>query len=328
MVFTVTPGNLQWFGIAKETVSGVAQATPTLFFGVNNPKFTPKPTVLVDQTLRGNMGMDQQQIQGMTFDEIAGQTFIYSDSAYALLLAMFGNPDTIVGAADPYAHSTSLYNAQATGAQPSTYTTFLYHGNGKVRQTPGCVLTDLKVDIKVEQIPTIDFTFNGLPGAWIAAPTNTPSTVQPMPTWTAVISVAGNTISKYSQITCDYKRGTKPLPVLNGSQSPIAIYAGEMSVALNLDAVYQGGLADNDVANLIANTQPAITVAISPAGDAVHTLTLQHSVCAYDTVTPGGTNSGWMTVQSTLKALTNATDGLGGASPAKVTYRSAQSTAY
>lgn len=323
------PGNLQWLGIAKETTYNTPATTPTFFIPVDSPQWTPTTTALTDQSLRNSMATDFSQIQGMRYDVASYTTHIYSETAYLAMLAILGNPDTVTGAADPYTHSTSLLN-QGTNknGQPNSWTLWMQLANGKTVQISGAVVVEAKVTVAADGLPTIDMTWNGMPGAFTTAPANTPADIEPFPAWTGSITVAGVSLDKYSSIELDYKRGTKPIPVLNGTQAPLAIYAGEFSVSINLDGVFQG-TTDNDITDFLANTQPAIIVSIHPEDDAVHTLTFQHSLCAYDSSAPQGTNSGWVTVQSVLKALANTTDALDGSfSPVQVTFVSAQSTAY
>jgi hypothetical protein len=304
------PGNLQWFGIKKEVTYGTAQAVPDTWIPVDTPKWNAKINPLVDQAMRGYMGADFQQQQGMRYDEITYKTFIYADTVYPHFLSMLGNPDTVTGTTAPYTHKTSLYNGTGTdAAQPVSYTGFFFHPSGKVVQVPGLQMVSLKIDVKADELPTLEVTWNGMPGTFITAPANTPGALAPMPAWTAAITVGGVAMSKYSDVSFEFKRGTKPIPVLNGTQSPLAIYAGELTVAGSLDAIYQG-TTDTDLTNFLANTQPSLKCVLNPPGDAVHTFTVQSSVIAYDSTDPNGTNQGWMTIQSAFKALMNATDAL------------------
>lgn len=306
------PGNLQWFGVAKETTYGTPQPTPTLWIPVDTPKWNPKITPLTDQAMRGYMGMDYQQLQGIRYDEITYKTYIYADTVYPHFLATLGNADTVTGTTAPYTHKTSLYNGSGTdAAQPVSYTGFFFHPSGKVIQVPGMQIVNLKLTIKADELPTLEVTWNGMPGTFITAPSNTPGQLQPMPAWTCAVTVGGTAFSKYSDVSLEFKRGTKPIPVLNGTQSPLAIYSGELAVAGTFDGVYQG-TTDNDLTNFLTNAQPSLKAVLNPPGDAVHTFTVQTSVIAYDSVDPNGTNQGWMTVQSAFKALMNATDALDG----------------
>jgi hypothetical protein len=167
-----------------------------------------------------------------------------------------------------------------------------------------------------------------MPGQFITAPTNTPGTTAPLPPFTTSITVGGLPAGKYTDVSIDIKRATKPIPVLNGTQSPLAIYGGEVSVTGTIAAVY-AGTTDSDLTNLLTNAQPAVVVSAYPQNDPSHPLTLQLSKIAYTTSTPAGSNSGWMTISSNFEALMNTTDALDGRmSPMQAILCNTSSTAY
>ncbi len=229
-----------------------------------------------------------------------------------------------------HVHATSLNNtASATlNGQPPSYTGFLYQLDGKVVQIPGMVIGGLKISIKANTLPTVDATWMGLPGVFINAPTNTPSTLPPMPPFTATITVGGVAATQYSDCSLDIKRASEAIPVLNGTQSPLAIFAGPLTVSGSLMAIYDG-TADGDLTRLLANTQPTLAVSIYQQGDATHPLTLQCSKIAYDTASPSGSNTSYATISSGFKAIANATDALDGKiSPIQAKILNAQSTVY
>jgi hypothetical protein len=415
---TPRPGSQQWLGLAKETTYGTAVAAPTMWIPVDTPKWEPKVTPLVDQALRGMMGTDFGQTQGMRHDELTYKTMIYGDTIFPHLIALLGSADTVtsltattltlgststtggtlaagatywkvtatgaggegigsnevtatltgstssqvlswtvvtgasgykvyrgtaagaenvlvttinsgstvtftdtgssVGAGAPPAtagniHAVSLNNqsdSTHTG-QPPSYTGFLYQLDGQVVQIPGMVISDLKFTFKADTLPTVDATWMGLPGKFIAAPTNTPSTLPPFPPFTASISVAGVAATQYSDCSFDLKRNVAAVAVLNGSQNPLAIFAGPLSVTGSLLAIYQG-TSDADLTNLLTNTQPTLVVTVNQQGDPSHPLTLQCSKITYDTAAPAGSNNSFATIASTFKGLMNAADALDG----------------
>lgn len=311
MAFNFIPGNLQWLGIALETTPGTPMAAPTIFIPVDSPKWDPKETMLEDNNLRGFMGDTYQQIAGSRYDEVSYKTYLYSDSVAAHFKAVLGGTDVVTGSADPYTHKLALYNGNgADAAQPPSYTVFVGHGS-KVKQVPGCKLSDLKLTVKANEAPTLDITWVGMVALDITPPTNTPTTQAPYPPSTAAITIGGANLGKWSDITIDFKRDVKALFTLNGTQTPAAIYAGTLSVTGSGTAVYQG-TTDTDLMNYLNNTQPALTVAVNPPGDAVHTLTVQMSKVAYKSATPTPNSSGWMTLPISIKGLMNATDATDG----------------
>lgn len=327
----VIPMNLQWVGAAKETTYGTPVAAPTFWIPVDGSslKYVPGQNVLTDQALRGSMSQDFQQVAGMRNDTLDYKSYLYTDSVFQHFLALLGRPDAVTGSSDPWTHKTSLENGvDNAGAQPPSYTLFYFDGV-KCLQIPGCVLGELKTSVKVDELTTIEASWIGLPAIVLSsAPTNTPSTVKPIPAWSSVISLGGSALSIYSDVELDYKRDAAAVPTMNNSQSPLSIFSGTFSVSGTLTAVYQGAAADVNFTDFLANTQPALTVKLSPPGDAIHFLLLQHSVVAFDAAPPAGSNK-WMEIQATIKALANATDALDArVSPMQVQYLTAVSAAF
>jgi hypothetical protein len=213
----------------------------------------------------------------------------------------------------PFTHKNSLNNLiDAThNAQPTTYTGFLSQVDGTVQQIAGMVASDVKLTVKANEKPTLDVAWTGFTGATLTAPANTPTGAVMMPPTTGTVSFGGSGKTKYTSITVDMKRNVKPIPALTGTQNPLGIYAGPLTVTGSLDSVYQGS-ADTDFANWLANTQPAISVALAPAGDTTHPVTLQMSQVAYDSADPQPSATDWLTIQANFEAIANATDALDG----------------
>jgi hypothetical protein len=319
---SLVAGNLQWLGIAKETTPGTPVAAPTIFIPIDSPKWGAKITQLSDQALRGFMGADSNRIAGSRDDEVSYKTYLYPSVLFTHLRAILGGADTVTGAADPWTHKVSLLNSVLV----PTYTLFLAQGDGNTMQVPGCVLSDVKITVKANELPTLDVSWVGLPSAIIATPTNTPSTEAPMPPYTAAITVGGANLGKYSDISLDFKRSTQPVLTLNGTQSPASIYPGELSVTGSTTAVFSG-TADSDLTGYLTNGQPALSLVIAPQGDVVHTVTVQLSKIGYDSSDPQGSGNGFMTIANSFTALLNTTDATDGKqSMAQVSYKNAAAT--
>lgn len=322
---TFGAANLQWVGVATETVYGTAIALPSTYFPAESPTWKVVQADMVDTALRGSMGGEFQQLTGLRHDEISFKTHIYLDSIFPLLRGILGLPDVIVGAADPYSHKTSLQNGN--NGQPASTTVFWSDGVGKTWQMPGAQLSSVKIAVKVDGLVDVDVTYIGLPAVPITSPTNTPTTMKPMPSWNSIITIGGIALTKYSEVNFEIKRATEAIGTVTGTQAPFAIFAGPVTVSGSLTGIYQGS-TDNDLTAMIVNSQPVLLVKISPANDAVHSIAFQMSVVAYDSAEASGTNK-WMEIKSAFKALTNPTDVAGGGnqSPMLVTMLSATATA-
>lgn len=323
------PSNLQWVGLAKETTYGTAVATPTIWVPVDAPKYSANITVLKDKNLRGAMAETYQQQQGLRHDELSYKTYFYLDSVYPHFMAILGNADTITGTGDPYTHKTALYNGSGTNsAQPPSYTLFWADGAGKVQQIPGAIPASVKVSLSADGLASMDVQWIGLPATTIVPPSNTPTSLKPMPAWNSTVTIGGVASSAYSAIDLEFKRGTEIIPTITGSQTPFAVFGGPLALTGSLTGVFQNATTDVNWLDYLANTQPSLTVKVAPPGDSVHSVTFQMSQVAFDKTEVSGTNK-WQEVKATIEAIANSTDALSGSfSPAQVIALTAQSTAY
>lgn len=315
-------GNLQWLGAAKETTRGAAAAAPDVWIPISSPKYQEHIATLTDDALRGSMAKEFGLQQGMTYPELTYTTYAYMDSLFPHFMAALGVADTVSGTSDPYTHSTALLNA----GPPPSYTLWYFDGK-ECWQIVGAQSSNLKIDAKVNALSSIDAGWIGLSSSTVTAPSNTPTSEPPMPSWTSTVSVGGTALTRYTEVGITIKRATEAMEVLNGTQTPGAIYVGELEVTGDLNGVFQGS-TDTDWANFLANTQPALVVTFAPAGDATHALTLTMSKVAYTDSQFSGSNK-WMEIQSKVTALANPTDALDSVlSPIQVKLTSPTQTAY
>lgn len=326
MVNQWAPGNLQWVGMAPETTPGTPAATPTYWIPVDSPVWHPVQPAMVDNALRGSMSAEFQQQLGIRHDEVTFKTYFYLDSIYFLLRCALGVPDVKTGSGDPYTHKTSVRSDN--NGQPQTTTIWWYDpASAKTWQMAGAQTVDTKVTINESGLATLDQNWMTLPATLVTAPVNTPTGSAPMPSWNSVLTIAGVGNTVMSSLEIDIKRATAPVLSVTGTQTPIGIYAGEVTVACSMTSIYQGN-TDVNLADYLTNAQPAITLVTSPQGDATHSIGFQMTKIAYDDAQPSGTNK-YMEVKSTMKALANATDVAAGGnlSPILVTGVNAISTA-
>ncbi|MGN6607964.1 MAG: phage tail tube protein [Jatrophihabitans sp.] len=331
MSINIYPSNLQWVGIAKETTYGTPVAAPTAWIPVDGSsiKFKPNLNVLKDQAFRGQMSQDFAAIPGMIMSSLDYKAYLYLDSVYQHFLAILGKTDTVTGSADPYTHKTSLENGAGNAqAQPPSYTLFWFDGV-TAWQLPGCVASDVKLDIKTDELAAITVSWMGMPAVKLGSPpANTPSTAVAIPSWNSTITLGGSASTAYSSVSLEYKRDAAAVQTIAGTQSPQRILSATFSVTGTLTAVYQGGAPDANMTDYLTNVQPALVVKCAPVGDAVHSISLQHSVCVYDGVDPQGSNK-WMEIQASVTALANATDALDSkTSPAQAILVTSVSTPY
>jgi len=318
----VYASNYQWLGIALEDSWGVAPAGPTAWIPVTSPTYTPVPQLLSDQALRGMNGVDYGQQIGMITSTFSYTTYLYADSVFSHLAAILG-PDTVTGDTAPYTHTASLLN----NGQPPSYTLFYNDGSGSLLPISGAKASSVKFTIKSGGLVELAVSWVAKKAGDPVTGVNTPTTAIPMPAWTALISIAGNQYTKYSEVDWEFKRATAPITALTGTQDPSAIFAPGLEVDGTFTGIYQG-VTDNDYANFLANTQPGMSIVVTNQNDDTHSLTLQFSQIAYQ-VASFSASSNYMEVKATTKALMNTTDATDGEmSPAKAILISTQSTAF
>lgn len=234
----------------------------------------------------------------------------------------------ITNTAAPYTQSEALLNGLGTTAQPKSYTGWLYLEGGQCVRVPGMMLADLKLTMKPNEKPTIDASWQGLPGTFVSAPTYTPTALKPFNTNNLQISIGGVATSAASDIEIDFKRDTKMALGFTGSQSPVSIFMGALTVTGTVQAIYQG-VTDQFLTDLLANTQPSISASIYADGDSTHPFTVQLSKVAFNSATVTGSMTSYVTINAPFNALANTTDAIDGAlSPAQVKLTSASSTVF
>lgn len=330
MTVNIYPSNLQWVGLARESIYGTAIAAPTVWIPVDGSslKYKPLVNVLKDQAFRGQMSATYAAVPGMTHATLDYKCGIYLDSVYQHFLAALGRADAVTGVGDPWTHKTSLENGAGNAmAQPPSYTLFWFDGVTCV-QMAGCVATSVKLDVKVDELASITPSWMGLLGAQISPPANTPTTQLPMPSWNSTIALAGVTASQFSEISLEYKRDADAVNTIAAQQAPQRILSAGFSVTGTMTSVYQGAAADAVYTDYLSNTQPSLVITVSPVGDATHFVKLQHTKVVIDGVDPQGSNK-WMEIGGTVEAVANATDALDSkTSPAQVQLASPQSAAF
>jgi len=320
---TFGAGYTQWVGQAPETVYGTAQSVPTYWTPADSPKYVPNLKMLVDGALRGSQAAEFGQIPGMRYDSLTYKTYFYLDSVFLFMRQLLGGTDVPTGAG-PYTHTTSLQNTGNNG-QP-TGTTLFFNAFDKTWQMPGAILQEAKITLKSEELATIELTYWGLPATAITAPTNTPTTAVAMPTWNTTITLAGSATNRYSELDLDYKRETKAIDVINGTQAPGAIFAGPVTVSGSLTAVFAGS-TDVDWVNYLTNVQPTLVSKTAPVGDAVNFIQFALSKVGYDQASFEA-GADYYEIKSNIRGIANSTDAIGGGlSPSKVTLTSSVSTA-
>lgn len=238
------------------------------------------------------------------------------------------NGATVQPVVAPFSHTFSLLNnSTATGNQPPSYTWTYFNGNN-ARQAPS------------GQFDSCNFTFN--PTGIVeykgkilgqAAPTAGPYTPAPtavaaIPSYNAVVKLAGTTIAQMADGTLDIKRGTKPVTTVGNTTpsnvSPYRIWAGPCDVTGKMSLVMED---DTFLLDYLNSSKPSLDIVWSNVFN-TDTVEFHMTNAMFKTGKPQGGKE-VMQVDVDYVAKPNTTDATaGGNSPIKITLTNSQSTVY
>ena len=247
-----------YIGLAKEATHGTVVA-PTAFVPVAVSKLKVQDIIdpLFDEGLRGSVNKNYAYVQGRKRSTVEWGGPVFPDTFPWAVSALLGSVAT-TGASAPYTHTVSLKNASTTAAdvQPTSLTVTDFYSTN-VRSYPGCRVSDLNLTFTAEGLLDYSVKATGWSSSTVSTPTPSFSTVTPVPTWQATVSVAGTTITNTVEGSIDMARPVTPVYAVNTTQDPYAVFLGAVEVKGKLKFVME---ADAQLTNFISNTQPAIVV--------------------------------------------------------------------
>ena len=247
-----------YLGIAKEATKGTA-VTPTDFIPVTASKLKPVDLIgeLYDEGLRGSLVKNYAYIQGRTYSTFDFGGPVFADIFGYSLAGLLGDVTT-TGSSAPYTHAISLKNATGTGsdAQPVAYTlTDFYAAN--VRAYAGVQIHDLSLKFTADGLLDYDAKGTGYASATASTPTPSFSTVLPIPTWIATVTIGGSQISNSVEGNIDMTRPVTPIFGISNTKNPYSVFVGALEVKGKIRFVME---ADTELTRFLTNTQPAITI--------------------------------------------------------------------
>lgn len=264
----VFPGAKRFVGIAKEVTPGTAVA-PALTIPLD--KFDPSDDVtqLDDQALRGSMSKQYGQYSGpvMSSWDMGGPMF--GDALGYLLANVFGDY-AVTGASPPYSHTFALKNSG--DGQPVTHTITDATGvpaTGLARQYPYSCISELTLNWNAEQLCAWEAKASAWPSVVPGAPpTNTLSTVPPIPSWQCKVGIGGpaaggTLVSDITEISLSIAREVTPYNTADGTQAPFVIARGPIDVSGKFTQISQ---TEQRILDLLANTQPQLQILLSNGG--------------------------------------------------------------
>lgn len=303
-------------GIAKEAVDGTYVA-PVAFVPLD--KFDPKRVItqLEDKGRRGSAAARYGQTQGVWRTEIDIEGDVHPDTFAWALAAVLGDVTTTGGGA-PFSHAMSLLNSGTM--QPKSYSWTDQYGVA-VRGYVGNRCHDLSLKFNADGKLTFTSKWTGKSDATQSAPSPSFSSVELMPGWRCVPTIAGASVNLLDA-TLDFKREVDPVNVANNAQDPLAVFLGSLDVTGKVTLV----MSDETYhTKYLTNVQDAIVLDFQQgAGAALTEVKLQLSKAGLkeDDIDRGGQ---YVKLGLSIDALANSTDAgaSGGMSPVKATIQNA-----
>jgi hypothetical protein len=299
-------------------VTAAANA-PTDYIPVTT--FTPNDnrTMYEDKGYRGSDTDVYGLVAGNVFGSYGTGGDVFPDTIGWLLALMLGDVATTGGSA-PYTHTFSAYN---TGnGQPGTKT-FTDYDAIQTRAFPGETCTDLSINITSNALLTWTATMQGYSSGTVANPTQSFSSITPVPVWSGGTTIGGTYTPTLLSASIDMKRNGTVLNAVNGNPNPYSLWVGPLSVTGKLTFVAED---ETQLLNYLNNSQPSCVIDFtSGTSSALTEVKFQMSKCAY---TAGTKNRGqdYQSVDITYTAVANTTDAgaSGGYSPIKAQLQNAR----
>lgn len=265
MVTTFAPDKA-FLGIAPETTPGTPVA-PTYTIPYEKCDFEDKPKWLDDPSLRGSMAELYDRIQGVLVSDFTVDGLFFADTFGHYLANILGDRTT-TGSADPFTHAFALLNSG--NAQPKTHT--LTYSSGIPASTGARVYASAamsELSIKWDAAAQlVKYTTKGM--AWGssiagAAPTASPSSVEAMASWRAIVGLGGpasggTLISTPQTMEIDFKRKLEAHYTMAGGQQPGVIQRGSLGVSGKMTVI---AADESPQVTLLAATKQALQIVLN-----------------------------------------------------------------
>jgi len=251
-----------YIGVAKEATHGTAVA-PSTYIPVAVSKLKVQDLIdpLFDEGLRGSVVKNFAYVQGRRRATVEFGGPVFADTFPWAVAALLGSVTT-TGASAPFTHTVSLKNASTTGAdvQPTSLTLTDFYA-AQVRSYPGCRIHDLTLTFSAEGLLDYDAKGTSWGSATVSTPTPSFSTLTPVPTWQAQVTIGGSVVANSVSGEINLTRPVNPVYAIGTSsgstQQPYSVFVGALETKGKFTFVMED---DTQLTNFLSNTQPAITV--------------------------------------------------------------------
>lgn len=173
-----------------------------------------------------------------------------------------GSGATVQVVTGPYTHTWGLLNSG--NGQPPTHTATDYTAlttSVGARSYPSLCVAQLDFTGNAEQLFAAKVTGNSWSSlAAATTPTNTTSSVVPLPNWRSVVSVAGATTPTIGEWSFSFKRQLQVYYTAQAAQNPFIIARGNLDVTGT--ANYTVAQDESPLTQMLNNTQPLFNVVL------------------------------------------------------------------
>jgi hypothetical protein len=304
------PRSRSYLGIAKETrpAAGDAPTPVTATDFIPYTSITPFDNVayLDDKGMRGSMVDEYDVIQGQIYSEFDVSGDVFADTVGYMVAGVLGDVVT-TGATAPYTHTVSTLNAQAEGAQPTTYTLSDYYslGASSTREYSGVQFASIDFKFSADALLTYAAKGMGYQSVTAANPAPSFSSVTPLPSWTGTVTLNGTSTAILADGNCNISRPVSPIFTVDGNQRPYQLFAGPVTAGGALTLVFE---SDTQLDYYLNNTQPSLEIAFTQGtGANAQAFVLSMTKCAF-TVAKIERSKDYIELSVTYKALANTTD--------------------
>jgi hypothetical protein len=324
---TVFAGEKTFGGFGKETSNGTAVA-PTRFFPFTKLDVQDDPNLLIDDAVRGSMGLEYGAVPGPRLGTIGISTYLYVDVIGDMLYNLFGGYAVAAPVSTVYPHTFSLLNSG--DGQPPAHT--ITDNNG-ITATVGArayaysCLSEVTIAGNATGLVTADAKVTSYASAPAAsAPINTVTSETVIPAFKSTVTVGGSAAPNVKEWSVTISRPLQVEDTADGTPDPYAIVrTGKTVVTGKLTYVAKD---ESPLTALMAGTVQPIVINIDNGGltAANRNLTLTMTNGIYDTgQLVRDTPMGW---QMSFKGLMNSTDAgvSGGLAPIKAVLKNLVTT--
>ena len=324
---TLTVPALTYAHSAGVTITAqlTASVGPTDYIPVTDIKLVPFIAQLLDKGIRGSQVDGYGYQQGPRHDEITLGGPAYPDTFGWFLGAIFGSVDFTGGTPN-----THTFGVQNTGNGQPTPVTIYDFDVVNTRAIASAKCDELQVKMDPAGLITYTAKFTGRESGVVTTPTNSFSTIAPVPAWQGTATIGGTALGTLVSFEVTFKRQQLDIiTTVQGIQDPYSIFVGALKSTGKMVFVMED---DTQLLNYINNSQPTVVLTASNGtGASQVSIGFTFTKCNYLTANPLQVGKGYVELEVTFEGLGNTTDATtagGGYSPGRAILKNAGATGH